>query len=243
MKKKAFLKNSKKLLAVILALVCLVLLCSSCKNAEHLELTPEETHRFCETYGEDVVFWKGATHGVQGSIAPLKNAFRASYSLKNPLCLFEVTEVKENEPYLAEDCYRVVVQIKKVYHGDTAYEGAESHHDIIGEKEALTRCIGKKYLGWVQPNVTTGLPRSAVYHRWVFLVTEGNRLVSPFGCQVEAAQAEAGTIQNTGPMDNYSIWEQECREYTGQTLEYFVEKVKSLEEEYLKEEAEKSGTE
>lgn len=238
MKKKTFLKNSKKLLAVILALVCLVLLCSSCKNAEHLELTPEETHRFCETYGEDVLFWKGTLHGVRPVSPSLEDTVRIFMKYPQaPLCLFEIKSVEKgkNEGY-----FFPVIEVKKVYSGDTSLEGAEDQQGVIfmGEGD-LSHIVGKKYLGWVQPGEAKG---EIILEQWTFLVTEDNRLVSTYGCQVEEAQAETGTIQMM-PGEYYSDVKQESREYTGQTLEYFVEKVKSLEEEYLKEEAEKSETE
>ncbi len=232
MKKKAFFKKSKKFLAIILALSSLILLCTSCKNAEHLELTPKETHHFCETYEEDVIFWKGALHCVRPVSPSLEDTVRISVQHPHmPLCLFEIKSVEKgkNEGY-----FFPVIEIKKVYSGDTSLEGTEDQQGVVfmGEGD-LSHIVGKKYLGWVQPGEAKG---EIILEQWTFLVTEDNRLVSTYGCQVEEAQAEAGTIQMM-PGEHYSDVKQESREYTGQTLEYFVEKVKSLEEELQKEES------
>ena len=215
----------KKLLS--LTALCLSLFLLASCSPQRVDLTPEETHQYCEEYADDVLPWKIPRTPNYRS---LKNVVSIAVKpSKMSLCLFEIQSAEEAR---SPKQFTLTILIKEVYSGDSSLKGTEIKPVVFLEEGDPSPTIGKKYVGYIQPDLSN--PRDIVYTSWTYLVTEDNTLVSPFGCQVEESQ-----------LDELSIapWDKEgegCRRFTGQKLDYFISVVKSLEAE-LKKEAESSS--
>ena len=215
--------NKTKKFGVFIFLACFVFLLSSC-SPQRINLSPEETHRYCEEYFDYLIPWKQI--GAQ-SYPPLKHTVYLSTKPYNMnLCLFEVESV-DIGVWPAPNYFIVTIKINEVYSGDSSLKGTEAKPAVFVQEGDPSRLVGKKYVGYVTPDANR--PSDVVMIPWTFLVTEDNTLVSPFGCQVEEAQID--------PKKELSL---ECRSYTGQKLDYFISVVKSLEAE-LEKEAESSS--
>ena len=188
---------------------------SACGSApSKAELTDEEAHKLCETYKEEVA-WIGKSSSGPAYIAPIELSFIAEaytgiYKEDIPVCTFEVKEAIPNK-----NGFDVKIQIKKVYFGDSSYEGKEYTGFAA---EISEKAVGQTYFG---PLV--GIEGSWCYFHtfWTFLVTEDNKLVNFFGCQQEEANFESEAYSSNV----------EGRTFTGQSPEYVV----SLIEGYIAE--------
>ena len=218
------MRKSKKLLSLTALCLSLFLL-ASCSH-QRINLSPEETHRYCEEYFDYLIPWK--LRGA-GSYCDLKGAVYYSMNPYNNmnLCLFEVESIEIEPPEKTWGNFIVTIKINEVYSGDLSLKGTEAKPSVFVQEGDSSRLVGKKYVGYLTPDASN--PRDVVFTTWTFLVTDDNTLVSPFGCQVEEAQID--------PKKELSL---ECRSYTGQKLDYFISVVKSLEAE-LEKEAESSS--
>ena len=131
------------------------------------------------------------------------------------LCKFKITDAKLGKVQLGVGApypftFELTVTVEKSYLGDlqkgqklTVFGGIKS-----GDASYL---IGKEYVSFVQ----FSQPVTQLWNYWTFLVCEDGTLVSPFGCPVEEEEQAQGRSLD-------------CRNYTGQKLDYFVGVVKDL---------------
>ena len=216
--------KAKKFLS--LTALCLSLFLLASCSPQRINLSPEETHRYCEEYFDYLIPWK--LRGA-GSYCDLKGAVYYSMNPYNNmnLCLFEVESIEIEPPEKTWGNFIATIKINEVYSGDSSLKGTEAKPTVFVQEGDPSRLVGKKYVGYVTPDANN--PGDVVMIPWTFLVTEDNTLVSLLGCQVEDGQND--------PMAPPNL---ECRSFTGQKLDYFISVVKSLEAE-LEKEAESSS--
>ena len=210
------LKQAKFLGKTVLSLF-LVFCLSACVPSK-IELSPEESHVFCEKYVEETAWIKTAASGP-GFISPFITFEKvvSNSTIRNiPLCLFEIVFVESfDSGNNATERYRLHMLIQEVYSGNASIKGKELVGSIsLKSAENIVELMGNRYIGYL---IQDG-ELSFFNPYWTFLVTEDNRLVSGYGCQLE----DASQISE----DGLSV---DSRNYTGQTLDYFISKVKEAE--------------
>ena len=219
------MKQAKFIGKTVLSLF-LVLCLSACAPSK-IELSPEESHVFCEKYVEETAWIKTAASGpgYVGFSRSLERIAAGYHQYNTPLCLFEITSVEPAKPEKHSEPYWLHLFIQEVYSGDPSIKGTGMviHVSLKSMEGDASYLIGKRYVGYLLPQENYFQPEGkevicfsdAV---WIFLVTEDNRLVSGYGCQLE----DASQISE----DGLSV---DSRNYTGQTLDYFISKVKEAE--------------
>ena len=205
----------KKFLGIAAACFCVTVLFSSCSPGK-IELSPEEAHKLCETYADDVDWASKPYNGT--SYMPLESIGKY-YSENDTLLLCSCEIIKaEFVPSNVEDFDHTFVdltlEIKDVYIGDSSAKGKTISQLVYQECKDTSHLVGKKYVSFID-----GVKQENLYFYtpWTFLITDDNTLVSPFGCPVEDEEEVA--------KDNLSM---DSRNYTGQKLDYFIAKVKEV---------------
>ncbi len=211
------MKRAKLLGKTVLSLLLVFCLCA-CVSSE-LELTPEESHAFCEKYAKETAWIKTASSGwgIISPFTPLERIAASSARYSIPLCLFEVISVEPFDSESSAGRYWLHMSIQEVPSGSLSVIGQERVGSIgLKSAEEAACLIGKRYIGYLSQDGDL----SFFNPYWTFLVTDDNRLVGGYGCQLEESQIDQMTEYN------FSL---ESRSYTGQTLDYFIGRVREAE--------------
>ncbi len=206
--------NRKPLFRLAAGAVCLFFILCSC-TPETQELSPEETHRLCEQYADDLNWLEN--YPEDSYYHPLSFYAPLAKEHNVPLCLFEIVSVKRSDDKPLDGIKKLYrfdfdLLVKETYGGNGQLKGKVLHQYSYQKNEDPSALIGKKYICYLSGKNT----ERKIYTFWTFLVTEDNKLVCPFGCPVEASQ------------DRYET-DMECQNYTGQPLHYFLEMVQAAE--------------
>lgn len=201
-------RNSIPVIIVLIVFSAFV----SCSSPPH---SKEEIHILCEISVEKVDWLKSASTADISIHEPL-SALAPRYKKNNtPLCLYEIIKI---EPSETGNNTKLTLSIKEVFSGDLSIKGQEVQGYVgISCVQDSSQLIGLQYIGYLN---CKNKDYCLFYPFWTFLVTDDNILVSPFGCLVEESQLN-GLSEYNFSMD--------CRNYTGQPLDYFLEKVKEAE--------------
>ncbi len=207
----------KKLFGIAAICLCVTVMFSSCDPGK-TELSPEETHKLCEQYLDDTAWLTFPYNGMNyRSLEDIVGYFQKNDTLL--LCSYEITKA-EGEPSVFENDDRTFINmtltIKDVYIGDSSVKGKEIYFKANQESKEVSHLVGKKYVGFIDGVKQENL---IFYTPWMFLITDDDTLVSPFGCPVENEEEVA--------KGNLSV---DSRSYTGQKLDYFIAKVKEAGE-------------
>ena len=203
----------KKLFGIAAICLCVTVMFSSCSPGK-IELSPEETHKLCETYADDVDWASVPYNGTSYmSLESIVKYYNENDTLL--LCTCEIIKA-ESVPSNVEDFdhtfVNLTLEIKDVYIGDSSAKGRTISQLVYQKCEDTSHLVGKKYVSFID-----GIRFETLYFYtpWMFLITDDNTLVSPYGCPLENEEEVA--------KGNLSV---DSRSYTGQKLDYFIAKVK-----------------
>lgn len=207
--------NRKPLFRLAAGAVCLFFILCSC-TPEKQELSPEETHRLCEQYADDLNWLEN--YPEDSYYHPLSFYAPLAKEHNVPLCLFEIVSVKRSDDKPLDGIKKLYrfdfdLLVKEAYGGNDQLKGKVLHQYSYQKNEDSSALIGKKYIGYLSGENT----ECKIHTFWTFLITKDDILVCPFGCPAE-----------TPPQDSYEAI-MESRNYTGQPLHYFLEMVQAAE--------------
>lgn len=207
--------------AVLLSLAVLSSLFSGC-SPQRRELSLEEAHRLCEQYDDDTCW---ASISYNGAPYHYSLDRLVEYYLKRGdlnLCSCEITKAEvmraAEDSETGEAGIQLTLKINEIYIGDPSAKGREKVQYALQKSEDVSHLLGNRYLLFVEGiSIQYEDGNLIPFYPWSFLIAEDDILVSPYGCQLEESQIGE---------DGLSM---ECRDYTGQTLSYFISKVRELQ--------------
>ena len=204
------MKQAKFLGKSILSLF--LVFCLSACAPSRIELTPEQAHRYCEAHKEETKCFTNFYHGgIYHTLEWLAEYYQKSPPYSQLLCTLQVESAKQVNYFNGQHFIELELKVTDVHLGYLSVIGKTFTETVSQDTLEVDHLVGKKYVSFLE-----GRNANLIYTPWLFLLTDDDILVSPYGCQIEE--------ENRG---NYISME--SRSYTGQTLDYFVSKVKEAE--------------